>query len=38
MLETLRFSYESHLFGAIRHHIGMVPLMDVSKARYLLEL
>lgn len=38
MLETLRFSYESHLFGAIRQRIGMVPLMDFAKANHLLEM
>lgn len=38
MLETLRFSYESYLFGAIRQRIGVVPLMDFSKASHLLEM
>ncbi len=36
-METLRFSYESHLFRAISARFGSVPLVDFDSARQFLD-
>ena len=36
-IESLRFSYESHLFGEIRRRLGAIPLMDFNASGRLLE-
>ena len=36
-IESLRFSYESHLFGEIRRRLGAIPLMDFNASGRLFE-
>ena len=36
-IESLRFSYETHLFNAIKSRLGPIPLIDYAQSRQLLD-